>query len=106
LSAGGRILWRDGARLLETAAPTGEPPQIDAAAALAGRRQADKALAQSTPAQQKQIIRTWVSEMKLAPEHLEVEMTYQIPEPVVPSMVAGAGYHLLTRERNASGMPG
>ena len=35
------------------------------------------------PTERKQIIRTWMSEMKLAPERLEVEMTYRIPEPEI-----------------------
>ena len=30
--------------------------------------------------------------MKLAPERLEVEVTYRIPEPIVNSVVAGACY--------------
>ena len=30
--------------------------------------------------------------MKLTPERLEVEMSYRIPEPVVNSVVAGAGF--------------
>jgi len=30
--------------------------------------------------------------MRLAPERLEVAITYRIPEPVMNSMVAGAGF--------------
>jgi len=70
----------------------GEAPQIDIEAANAYRRQTEKVLAQGGPTEQKQIIRTWMSEMKLAPERLEVEMTYRIPEPVMHSVVAGAGF--------------
>ena len=51
------------------------------------------------PTEQKQIIRTWMSEMKLAPERLEVEMTYRIPEPVMHSVVAGAGFEALEKTR-------
>ena len=77
-------------KLSESAAVSGEPPQIDVEAALAYRRQTEKALAQGTPAEQKQVVRAWVSDMKLAPERLEVAWTYRIPEPVMHSVVAGA----------------
>ena len=59
---------------------------------MACRRQVERVLAQGSPAERKQIVRTWVSDMKLAPERLEVEMTYSIPEPAMRSVVAGAGF--------------
>jgi hypothetical protein len=76
--------------LLRAAVVTGEPPQIDQETALAYRRQTEKVLAQGSPAERKQIVRTWVADMKLAPERLEVKMSYRIPEPVMHSVVAGA----------------
>jgi hypothetical protein len=72
------------------AAVVGEPPQIDVEAAMAYRRDAEKVLSTGSPAEQKRILRTWVSEVKLAPERLEVKWTYRLPEPVVSSLVAGA----------------
>jgi len=64
----------------------------DRETALAYRRQTEKVLAQGSPSERKQILRTWVADMKLAPECLEVEVTYRIPEPIVNSVVAGAGF--------------
>jgi len=85
-------LAKDREKLLGSSLDLGEPPQIDVEAAMTYRRQTEKVLAQGGPTEQKQIIRTWMSEMKLAPERLEVEMTYRIPEPVMHSVVAGAGF--------------
>jgi len=83
-------LQADREKLQAAAVVSGEAPQIDLDAAMAYRRQTEKALAQGSPAEQKQVLRTWVGEMKLAPERLEVEWTYRIPEPVMHSVVAGA----------------
>lgn len=35
------------------------------------------------PLEKKELIRAWVEETRLAPERLEVEITYRVPEPVV-----------------------
>jgi hypothetical protein len=59
---------------------------------VAYRRQTDRVLACSDPAERKRVIRTSVQEMKLAPERLEVEITYHIPEPIMNGLVAGAGF--------------
>ena len=56
------------------------------------RRKTDKLLAQGRPAEKKQLLRTWVHGIKVAPERLEVEITYRIPEPLMDCMVAGARY--------------
>ncbi|GEM_PF-2706647 len=39
-----------------------------------------------------QRLRERVQEMALAPERLEVEITYRIPEPIMNGVVAGACY--------------
>ncbi len=83
-------------KLLRATVDLSEPPQIDAKTALRYRRQTEKGLAQGSPSERKQIIRTWVSEMKLAPEQLQVEITYRIPEPVMHSVVAGVGFEPTT----------
>jgi len=49
-------------------------------------------LAQGEPGERKRLLRTWVQEMKLAPDRLEVEITYRIPEPIMNGVVAGAGF--------------
>jgi hypothetical protein len=78
------------------AAISGEPLQIDVEAAMAYRRETEKVLDTGSPAERKRILRTWVSGVKLAPERLEVTWTYRLPEPVVNSLVAGAGFEPAT----------
>ena len=85
-----RALTAEREKLAGAATAVAEPPEIDVETALAYRRQTEKVLAKAQPAQRKQIVRAWVSEMKLAPERLEVEVTYRIPEPVMHSAIAGA----------------
>lgn len=48
------------------------------------------------PAERKRFLNLCVDEIKLAPETLEVEVHYKIPEPVVDSMGAGRGFEPLT----------
>ena len=83
-------------RLAATAAIQSAPPQIDAPTALALRQDAEKILSHGTNAEKKHLLRIWVDEIKLAPETLEVEISYKIPEPVVDSMGAGRGFEPLT----------
>ncbi len=56
------------------------------------RRSLPKLLKHATPAEKKELIRAWVEDIRLTPEQLEVTITYQIPEPVVNKLVAGARY--------------
>ncbi|UCH36660.1 MAG: hypothetical protein JSV65_00860 [Armatimonadota bacterium] len=76
--------------------PMGEAPQIDIRTAMAYGRQTFKALKQGDAAERKRVVRNWVQEMKLAPERLEVDITYQLPEPVMNGLVAGAGFEPAT----------
>jgi site-specific DNA recombinase len=79
---------------LETAAPVvGEAPQIDVDTAMAYRRDVPKLLKQGSPAERKRLLRAWVQEIKLAPDRLEVEITYRVPEPVMNIQGAGAVFH-------------
>ena len=79
-----------------TTPPLEEPPQIDVKTAISYRLQLDKALAHGTPGERKRFIRTWVREIKLTPERLEVEITYRVPELLVNNLVAGAGFEPAT----------
>ena len=79
-------------RLARKVAEPGKPRQIDAKEALAYRRRLRRLMAHGTPAERKKLVRACVSEMKLAPQDLEVEMTYKVPEPVMHNVVAGARY--------------
>ena len=53
-------------------------------------------LTHATLEEKKQLVRTWVAEMKLAPDTREVEITYRVPEPVMLTLVAGAGFEPAT----------
>ena len=88
---------RDERRQLESrGAGSGQPPQIDAKEAMCYRRQTRKVLSRGSAAERKKVLRTWVRTIKLAPEDLEVEIEYQIPEPVMNRVVAGAGFEPAT----------
>jgi hypothetical protein len=56
------------------------------------RRQADKLLRQGGQAECKQLLRTLVGEVKLMPEHLEVSISYRLPEAIMNGLVAGEGF--------------
>ena len=74
----------------------GKAPQVDAKTAMAYRRDFGRLMAHGEPADRKRIVRAWVEELKLAPERWEVEITYRIPEPVMHSVVARAGFEPAT----------
>ena len=71
-------------------------PQINAQAAAAFRRELAEVVSAGTNAQKKRMLGEWVREIKLAPDDLEVEISYKIPEPVVDSLGAGRGFEPLT----------
>jgi hypothetical protein len=79
-------------KLQQETAAGGQPPQIDVTAAVACSQQLGKTLSQGNATERKRIVRTWVADMKLAPEQQQVEMTYRIPEPIMNGVVAGAGF--------------
>jgi hypothetical protein len=83
-------------RIGERAAKMGEAPQIDAKAALAYRTDLRRVLAQGGIAERNRIVRSWVQELKLAPERLTVDIAYRIPEPVMNCVVARAGFEPAT----------
>jgi hypothetical protein len=80
------------AKIGEAAAEVGPAPQIDAKAALAYRADLGRVLTHGKMAERKKLVRAWVQEMKLAPERLEVEITYRLPEPVMNCVVAREGF--------------
>jgi hypothetical protein len=82
-------LLQEKQRLGEAPAMSGQPPKIDASTALAYRRQTEKILSAGTNTERKQLLRSCVDHIKLAPESLEVEITYKIPEHLVN--IVGAG---------------
>ncbi|MHB9132627.1 MAG: recombinase family protein [Armatimonadota bacterium] len=81
-------------KLKATPQPMGAPPKIDAAAAGAYRRQATKLFTAGSVEQRKRLVRELVAEIKLTPEELVVEATFQVPESVMHLLVAGAFYRV------------
>ena len=69
-----------------------EHPQIDSRRAMEYRRMLDHALEKGTQVERKQLVSQWVGKIELAPEQLEVEITYKIPEPVMIQYIAGDGF--------------
>ena len=79
---------RDGLFLASQA--LGRAPQIDLDAALAYRLDLDRLIAKGRNLEKKRLLGAWVNQIQLAPEALEAEIRFKIPEPVVDSMGAGA----------------
>ena len=72
------------------------PPQLDTETVMAYRRQTMKLMQSGQPAERKRLLRAWVQEIKLEPEKLEVKISYRLPEAVMNSVVAGAGFEPAT----------
>ncbi len=68
----------------------GQPPRIGAETVLRYGRQTEKLFSQGEPAERKRLLRTWVQEITLVPEELEVKINYRVPESVMNALVAGA----------------
>jgi len=58
---------------------------------MAYRRKSEKVLTQGDPAVRKQLLRAWIKDIKISPETREVEISCQLPEPVMDRVIAGAG---------------
>ncbi|HUW35437.1 MAG TPA: hypothetical protein VM223_27825, partial [Planctomycetota bacterium] len=74
----------------------GPPPEIDTEKALSYLRHLDEVAMEGTPAERKKLVRECVLEMQLAPDRLEVDVTFTVPEPMVHQMVAGVGFEPTT----------
>ena len=61
---------------------TGEAPQIDVRTAMAYRTNTNKILAAGTYAEKKRLVRSCVDKITIAPDTLEVEISYKIPEAI------------------------
>ena len=68
---------------------TGEAPQIDVKTAMAYRVQADKIMMAGTYAEKKRLIRSCVDKITMAPDTLEVEINYKLPEAI--GALSGSG---------------
>ena len=74
-----RELFAERKTLTESPAALGQSPQIDIQTALDYRRQTERVFSQGESAERKRLLRTWVQEIKLAPESLQVDISYRIP---------------------------
>lgn len=84
-----RELVKEKDALSQQSQTIGEPPQIDASVALAYRVKTEKILAQANNSDKKSIIRSFVEKITLAPDTLEVEIAYKIPEAI--GALSGSG---------------
>ncbi len=66
------------------------------------RQQIDKVFAQGTPAQRKGLLRSWVEGITLAPERLEVEITYRVPATTETTPTAERMKRLTARTERAT----
>src|ERR1035441_2118692 len=92
-----RELHAEREKLVAASRKESGPPQLDAATAMAYRRQADKLLRQGGQAERKQLLRTLVGEVRLMPQDLEVSISYRLPEAIMNGLVAGAGFEQIGR---------
>lgn len=83
-----RELMEERQKLESAPAVTGEAPQIDPKAAMEYRRTTNRILQEADPAEKKQLLRTWVDEITMAPDSLTVDIRYRIPEPLVNTVGA------------------
>jgi hypothetical protein len=72
------------------------PPQLDSATVMAYSHETAKLMESGQPAERKRLLRTWVQEVRLNPESLEVNISYRLPEAVMKGLVAGAGFEPAT----------
>ena len=77
---------------------TGEAPQIDVKTAMAYRVQADKIMMAGSYVEKKRLLSAWIDKIQLAPETLEVDIRYKIPEPVVDRVGAGARFEAFNKQ--------
>jgi hypothetical protein len=87
-----RELSAERQRLSVPVTPAAKPPRLTVDEAMTYRRDVERLFTVGTLTERKQLLRTWVAEMKLAPERREVEITYRVPEPFMKELVAGALY--------------
>ena len=86
-----RELVKEQQSLSDSAIVQGKIPQIDLQTAMAYRGDATWVIARGTNAEKKRLLSAWIDKIELAPESLEVEIRYKLPEPVVDRMGAGVG---------------
>ncbi len=77
-----RELMAQKSELSQEVQVVGEAPRIDVATAMAYRTNAERILSKGSAAEKKTLLRSWVDKMTIAPDTLEVEITYKIPEAI------------------------
>ena len=96
--ANGRLrdLLSEQKELILASQTAGPPPQVSLEVAMAYRDDFKRLMASGENAETKRFLMEWVSKIQLAPEALEADIRYKIPEPVVDSMGAGVGFEPTT----------
>lgn len=84
-----RELIEEKNKLEESHVVVGQAPRIDVSTVMAYRKDTEKILNTGSYAEQQQLLRNCVDKIKLAPDNLEVEITYKIPELLVNKVGAG-----------------
>jgi len=86
---------RDGLILASQA--LGRPPQMDLDTAMAYRRDMERLVAQGTNGEKKRLLTAWIEQIKLAPEALEVEIQYKVPEAIGALSGSGGAFRSYSR---------
>lgn len=69
----------------------GPPPKLSVQEVMHYRGEFEKVFANGTIQDKKKLLRIWIDEIKLAPEQLEIEISFRVPEPFfMNQLVAGA----------------
>jgi hypothetical protein len=69
------------------------PPKVNVEQAMVYRKDVEKLFAvEGATEEKKKLLRIWMQDIKLAPESLEITLTYRLPEPVMNRLVAGAHF--------------
>jgi len=74
-----------------------DPPRVDSETVAQYVGRVKEITAVADPATGKELVRTLVQDVKLAPDEREVTITYRLPEPAMNGVVAGACYSSLER---------
>ena len=85
-----RELVKEQQSLSATATVKGKMPQMDFQAAMAYRRDAMRVIGHGTNTEKKRLLSACIDKIQLAPGSLEIEIRYNIPEPVVDRVGAVA----------------
>ncbi len=79
-------------QLASQEALVGEPPRINPSEVREYIGKLNQVLSDGTPGDRKRFVGCWIDHIRLAPDALEVVITYKVPEPLLKSPIAGGGF--------------